>query len=222
WLPRYVLRRDGVLQNIIRRSPAPAGVLVEERLSLFQIWRMEVSRAQGPTAPQGYLENIRGRATETWIVQAPTSRAVQQVGIGGAKQGVGSVKRFGVVQNPCQKSDGRGKPLRRYGVGRPELEVTPGPHLREERAQVLVPVFLRQLGNFEPLGTGAISAVHHWEEHDGCIERKPTIRLDGISPVICDSGSPGVHLAPNRCPGTLEPGGPSLVERRVRENSRDV
>jgi len=37
WLPRYVLRRDGVLQNIIRQSPPAAGVLIEERLGLFQV-----------------------------------------------------------------------------------------------------------------------------------------------------------------------------------------
>jgi hypothetical protein len=34
---RYVLRRDGVLQDIIGQSPSPAGVLIEERLSLLQV-----------------------------------------------------------------------------------------------------------------------------------------------------------------------------------------
>ena len=96
---------------------------------------MEVRGPQALTTGQRNVHEIDRSVTKRRIGQSQSAGALQQTEVGQAEKIDGGTKCIGVVDDSGDQSERRGVPLRRHGVGGPELHVTARTHLGKQRAQ---------------------------------------------------------------------------------------
>src|SRR5512133_613109 len=94
------------------------------------------------------------------------------------------------------------------------------PDLREERAQMLMPLVQRGIAQLEPVAERSRFTLDHGEEDRRSRKGEFEIGLHRVRRTIWYPGARWVHVPPYRCPGTLISGVFSSVDRGVGKDRR--
>ncbi len=183
---------------------------------------MEVRGPEALTTGQRNVHEIDRSVTKRRIGQSQSSGALQQAEVGQAEKIDGGTKRIGVVDDSGDQRERRGVPLRRHGVGGPQLHVTARTHLGKQRAQVVAPFLERRRRPLEPLPERPVHAIHRRHQHRRSVQGELEVFVERGLRVVGQAGSHRIELSPGARPGAPPTGAPSFVQRRIGEDRHDV